>query len=176
MNHLGLKVVNRIKNILIKKKIIIGSIAIVILGAGLLVALFLNQNPLASDGFTEYDHARKKMDIELVNHGRFNVYIQDVLVNNKTPNKVQLVISYSGQLVAGGIDSSPWAKFVNIQDAPIHPRLSPEQIQEAVKTHSTPVHYGIRIYNDEDIAFIKIKYKYMGIPFTREINLDTWPE
>jgi hypothetical protein len=162
--------------ILKKRNILISLFLLVILGIGGLITLLLYQNPLVYDGFTEYNNTRKQVDIELINKGRFNILIQEVLVNNKIPKNAQLVISYTGQLVAGGIDDDPLAKFINIIDAPIHPRISPQEFQEAVKSHTTPINYGIRINNDEDIEVVKIKYSYMGISFIREVNLNTWPE
>lgn len=149
---------------------------ITLLGIGLFIAFLLNQNPLVSDGFAEYNNARKQVDISLVNEGRYHLFIQEVMVNNKAPKKVQLVISYTGQLVAGGIDDDPLAKFVDISEAPIHPQLTPQEFQAAVKTKTTPIHYGIRVVGNDDIEVVSIRYKYMGITFTREINLNTWPQ
>ncbi len=158
------------------KKVCILLFIIALLGVGVVIVFLLNQNPLVSDGFTEYNNARKQVDISLVNEGRHNLFIQEVMVNNKTPQKVQLVISYTGQLVAGGIDDDPLAKFVDISEAPIHPQLTSQEFQDAVKTKTTPIHYGIRVVGNDDIEVVSIRYKYMGITFTREINFNTWPQ
>ncbi|WP_028609090.1 hypothetical protein [Paenibacillus harenae] len=161
---------------ILKNRIIVSLFVVAVLGLGLLIILLINQNPLIADGFSEYNNERKQVDISLVNKGQYDIFIQEVLVNNQLPSKTQLVISYTGQLVAGGIDDDPLAKFIHINDAPIHPRLTPKELQEAVKTHSTPIHYGIRIINEDDIEVVKIKYRHMGVPLIREVNLNTWPE
>ncbi len=161
---------------ILKKRILISLFIITLLGLGLLFSLYLKQKPLMIDGFSEYNNAKKQVDISIINNGQYDIIIQEVLVNNKAPMKAQLVISYSAHLVAGGIDDDPLAKFININEAPIHPQLSPKEFQEAVKTLTTPINYGIRIQNEEDIEVVKIKYKYLGFIFIKEVNLNTWPE
>ena len=159
-----------------KKKILISLSIIALLGTGVLFALYNWQKPLMIDGFTEYNKLKKQVDIELINKGSHDIFVQEVLVNNKIPKKVQLVISYSGHLAAGGIDDDPLAEFININEAPVHPQLSPEEFQAAVKTKTTPINYGIRIMNEEDIGVVKIKYRYWWFTFMKEVNLNTWPE
>lgn len=121
------------------------------------------------DGFTQYNNLENRVDIMLVNEGRHNIYIQEVLVNQKVPEKAQLVISYTGQMVAGGIDDEPLAKFLNINEEPIHPKLTPEEFRAAVLTKTTPINYGIRIKNEEDIQVVRVKYRYMGFTFITEV-------
>lgn len=158
-----------------KTKLLILSLIVVLLGmVGFSIYVF-SQNPLVSDGYSEYNLGRKKVDISLMNKGNRNITIQEVQVNGQSPQKAQLVISYTEHLVAGGIDFDPKAKFLEINEQPIHPELSPAKRQQALHSSIIPIHYGIRIFNDEDIESVKIKYKYWGFPFIREINLHTGP-
>lgn len=76
-------------------------------GAVVFGAYFLNQNPLVVDVFSEYNNGRKKIDISILNKGKQDVFIYEVKVNNTTPQKTQLVISYSGHLAGSGIDFEP---------------------------------------------------------------------
>lgn len=95
-------------------------------------------------------------------------------MNGQSALKVQLVISYTQQLVAGGIDLNPWTKFLQINEEPIYPELLPMEIKELDHSYSTPINYGLRIYNESDIETIKINYKYLGISFVKAVKLDTW--
>lgn len=160
----------------LKNKLILSILMVTCLGTVIFITYFLNQNPLVSDGFSEYNNQRTLVDISIINKGVSDIYLQDIKINDKLPLKTQLVISYTAQLVAGGIDDKPLARFLEINEEPIHPELTPQEKQEAFKTKTTAIHYGIRINSEEDITTIKIKYRYFGIPFEREINLDKWPE
>ncbi|MFT4145194.1 MAG: hypothetical protein QM644_12125 [Mobilitalea sp.] len=160
---------------MLKRKIIIAVIVLVILGLGLTLVLFLNSKPLRIGGYTEYNNSEdKKVYIELVNNGWFDIHLKEVLINNKKPSELQLVISYTGQLVSAGIEDDPLTKSINIDSAPIHPKLAAEEFEEAVKTKTTPINYGIKVNNEETIEVVKIKYKCLGFTFKKEFNLDTW--
>lgn len=87
-----------------------------------------------------------------------------------------MVISYSGHLVGGGIDFVNSVKFLEVNEEPISPSNSPQEINQTTQTSNSPIHYGIRLLNDEDVETVKIKYRYWGIPFERDIHLDTWPD
>ncbi|GIP56726.1 hypothetical protein MKX50_10055 [Paenibacillus sp. FSL W8-0186] len=87
-----------------------------------------------------------------------------------------MVISYSGHLVGGGIDFENSVKFLEVNEEPISPSNSPQEINQTTQTSNSPIHYGVRLLNDEDVETVKIKYRYWGIPFERDIHLDTWPD
>lgn len=158
-----------------KTKLLILSLIVVLLGIAGFSIYFLHQNPLVSDGYSEYNLRRKKVDISLMNKGNRDITIQEVQVNGQPPQKAQLVISYSEHLVASGIDFDPKAKFLEINEQPIRPELSPAKRQQALHSSTIPIHYGIRIFNAEDIESVKIMYKYWGFPFVRKINFHTGP-
>ncbi len=162
---------------MLKKKIMIAVVLIVLLGLGLTFIFFLNSKPLEVGGYTEYYNLKdEKIYIELDNQGWFDIHLKEVLINNKKPSDVKLVISYTGQLVSAGIEDDPLTKSVNIDSAPIHPKLAVEEVTEAIKTQTTPINYGIGINNEEEIESIIIKYKYLGFTFKKEFNLDNWFE
>lgn len=145
------------------------------MGVAVLIVLFLNQKPLEVTGFTGYDNGRKKVDIELRNTGSSNVKITEIIVDNGTVEEAQLILSYTLQLVGGGIDSNPWAKFVEIDDEPIQPRILPDELENLEYPHTTPIYYGVRIVSNNDIETVRIKYKYKGVSFVKIVNLNTWP-
>jgi len=63
-----------------KKKILISLSIIALLGTGVLFALYNWQKPLMIDGFTEYNKLKKQVDIELINKGSHDIFVQEVLV------------------------------------------------------------------------------------------------
>lgn len=139
--------------------------------------LLSSQNPLHMDALTEYNHERKKIDIALTNNGFAKIQLLKVQVNDRPSQAdVQLVASYDSQLVAGGIDRSENAKFLDIHEMPILPHLSNEEMKRAMDTKDRPINYGIRITSENRIENVEIKYRYFGITKTKKIKLDTWNE
>lgn len=159
---------------MLKNKIMITAVLIILLGLGLTFIFFLNSKPLQIGGYSEYSNSEdKKIYIELVNNGWFDIHLKEVLVNKK-PSEIKLVISYTGQMVSAGIEDDPLTKSINIDAAPIHPKLTVEEVEEAIKTKTTPIDYGLGINNEEVIENIMIKYKCLGFTFKKEFNLDNW--
>jgi len=138
------------------------------------IVTFLHQKPLVIGGYTEYGNDRNKVDVELINKGNSHISINEVIVNGTTAEEVKLVLSYTLQLVAGGIDGDLSAKFVPFNQEVIHPQLSPAALAKLEYPHTQPINYGVRIVSDTNIQTVKIKYKYKGFPFTRELDLDHW--
>ncbi|XID91560.1 hypothetical protein ACF3MZ_24090 [Paenibacillaceae bacterium WGS1546] len=136
----------------LKTKIIILSLAIIFSGIVISMTYFLKQNPLTTTGFWE-NNQRTKVNIDLINKGISNIKILEVKVNNKIPLSAHLVISYSGQLVASAsIDSDPLAKFLELDDALIHPELTAEEKEEEMKLKTQTTNYGIKIQDNEKIV------------------------
>jgi CRISPR/Cas system-associated exonuclease Cas4 (RecB family) len=136
-------------------------------------------NPLIIDGLTEYNNSREKIILEIVNKGYRGIELQEVtLLSNIKPEHVELGISYTMQLVAGGIDEAVQAnqiKFVNIDEQVIEPELSNQNKKIAIESKGNiPIHYGIRISNKVSISDVIIKYKYYGITKTKHVNLNNW--
>ncbi len=136
--------------------------------------MFLMQNPLHVTGYTEYDNG--KLDIELVNKGYAKIHLREIRVNEKEHVQAQLVLSYSGQQIAGGIDHEPTAQFVALTYVPIYPELTTRQGIEVHYPHDIPTHYGIRLNYAGDIDRITLNYTYMGMPFVKHIQLERWFE
>lgn len=78
----------------LKIKVLFSMLMLFCLGTFVFIIYFLNQNPLISDGYSEYYNQRKQMDISLVNKGIADIYIQEIKINNKHPLQSHLVISY----------------------------------------------------------------------------------
>lgn len=149
------------------------------LGLGLLFSafvlylLFLRPTPIKVGGFTSFMN-ENTMIFEVINEGFADVELLDVRVNDgMKPAKAELGISYSLHLVGGeGLDEDPDIEFVDIREVPLKPELVSDEKRAALDQGSRiPLNYGIRLYHDEPITQIEVKYKYGGITFTREMPM-----
>lgn len=144
-----------------------------LLSSILLYLLFLRPTPIKVGGFTSFTD-ENTMIFEVINKGFADVELLDVRVNNgMKPTKAELGVSYSLHLVGGGgLDEDPDIKFVDIREMPLKPELLPDEKRAALNQGSRiPLNYGVRLYNDEPITQIEVKYRYWGITFTREMPM-----
>lgn len=144
-----------------------------LLSAILLFLLFLRPTPIKVGGFTSFTD-ENTMIFELINEGFADVELLDVRVNDGLkPAKAELGVSYSLHLVGGGdLDEDPDIEFVDIREVPLKPELMPDEKRAALDQGTRiPLNYGVRLYNDEPITQIEVKYKYGGITFTREMPM-----
>ncbi|WP_043932926.1 hypothetical protein [Bacillus sp. EB01] len=131
-------------------------------------------NPIVINGSSTYEDTNENIEIvfHLDNEGINKVLIKEVRINNQV-GKVDLGISYdTSDIVQSGTDNES-IKFVDLGEEFVNPRLSSDQVIDALnKKENTPIQYGIRIKNfKEPIEFITIKYKYFGLPVSKEINV-----
>ncbi|OME93732.1 MULTISPECIES: hypothetical protein [Paenibacillus] len=149
------------------------------LGLGLLFSafvlflLFLRPTPIKVGGFTSFADENTVI-FEVINEGFADVELLDVRVNDgMKPAKAELGISYSLHLVGGeGLDEDPDIEFVDIREIPIQLELRPDEKRAVLDQGSRiPLNYGVRLYSDEPITRIEVKYKYWGITFTREMPM-----
>ena len=83
---------------------------------------------------------------------------------NNGMKPAELGVSYSLHLVGGGgLDEDPDIEFVDIGEVPLKPELLPDGKRAALNQGSRiPLNYGVRLYNDEPITQIEVKYRYWG--------------
>lgn len=160
-----------------RKKIPLISSIIIIIIVLVLIIILVNQSPLKVNGYSKEDNGRTLI-LEVINKGISNVELIDVFVNdNKNPVKVELGVSYTGHLVVGsGLDEDPNIKFLEINKEKISPDLSPEEKELAIKKKESPIHFGIRIYENDPIDEVTVKYKYFGWTYTKSFIVVKWPE
>ncbi|ALC91730.1 hypothetical protein AM500_19545 [Bacillus sp. FJAT-18017] len=138
------------------------------------LGLIYFSNPITINGSSTYEdmNGNKEIVFHLDNEGISKVLIKEVLINNQV-GKVDLGISYdTSHIVQSGTDNES-IKFVDFGEEFVNPRLSSDQVIDALnKKENTPIQYGIRIKNfKQPIEFITIKYKYFGLPVSKEINV-----
>lgn len=137
--------------------------------------MYLKANPpLSSNGMTFYSDDETKRVVEIINNGFANIKINKVLVNGKKAKKVELGASRTSHLViGGGLDRDPYITFHNIIELEVQPALSPEEERRLSEKGDKKIikHYGLRIVGNEVPETINIKYTYLGIPFSLNIDV-----
>ncbi len=144
-----------------------------LLSAIMLYLLFLRPTPIKVGGFTSFA-GENTIIFEVINEGFSDVELLDVRVNDgQKPAKAELGVSYSLHLVGGGgLDEDSEIEFVDIREVPLKPELMSDEKRAALDQGSRiPLNYGVRLYNDEPVNQIEVKYRYWGITFTREMPM-----
>jgi hypothetical protein len=167
--------------ILNRRKIIeIGMCALLVLGLGIAVWWYEASDPLISDGLVTYRLPNEKgYVVGLSNKGYGKIDLLSVKVNGEDPpGPVWLGVAYDSlSEVQIPPEPDPNIRFMNIKDSSIYPKLTVEEIQEALKMKkNTPMRYGVRIVYDESqpINSVIIRYKYLG--FTKAATITRWFE
>ncbi|PZD97452.1 hypothetical protein DNH61_02450 [Paenibacillus sambharensis] len=131
-------------------------------------------DPLLVTGRSNVDKEQTQVYLSLVNEGWGNIKIEEVAVNSKAPaTNANFVMSYTGQLVSAGIEDSSQAQFIGIDEGIIPPQLSDAEVRQILRDNEgrIPLHYGVRIVNDENIHTVHIQYRYLGISRTKTVVL-----
>lgn len=155
-----------------KKNFFISLFIIVVLLGSLFLYLKMHQ-PLSYSGITNYAEDDKKRVIEIVNTGFVNVELNTVLVNGRDKGKVELGVGRSNHMIMGsGLDEDPTITFHSIDEFPIKPESNSEDSAERINQDGLQSikFYGIRIFGHEEPKVITIKYKYLGMPFSLEVD------
>jgi hypothetical protein len=152
----------------VKKK---ASVGVILLFLVVAIVFVLNNPPLGSYGHS-VSNTNNSATIELHNTGFANVKIKEVLVNGSLkPEEVELGVSRTGNMIVGGnLEEDPYISFHDITSLPIKQELSAERMNELFSTNdrSTIIHYGIRLWHNDPIDNVTIKYSYLGIPMSLE--------
>lgn len=157
----------------LKKKYLLLVIIIVTL-LGSLILYLKTHPPLSTNGITYYPEDDTKRVVEIENSGLVNIKLNTVLINGKDEGKVELGVSRSNHMVMGsGLDEDPNITFHAIDEFPIKPQSKSKGIAEKINQvdlQSIKL-YGIRIFGQEEPKVVTIKYTYLGIPFSIEVDV-----
>ena len=160
-----------------KKILIVLAIVILIILIGF--KPFIKRNPpleISTIGWTEKKHG---VVIQIGNKGWKKVHISDVLVNtNERPLNVKIQVSNALKplLITDSFTDKEAKNYVfkNIDSISIEPNTSPsytlEKENKGIATEKDKT-YGISVLDDESINKIIIKYRYLSIPFVKEISI-----
>lgn len=148
------------------------ALVVIIIIAAFVTYLKMNP-PLESSGITFYSDRKHVRVIEIENKGFTDLRIKEVLVNGDQAKHVELGVSTTNHIVAGGgLDEDPNITFHSIEDLPIPPALTPEEKKELAEQGNTtqPRHFGLRITHDKKIETISVQYTYFFIPYKLEVD------
>lgn len=138
--------------------------------------IYLKANPpLAVPGITFYTYEETKRIVSIENNGFTSIKLKNVLVNGKKAKNVELGVSRTLQMVSGTIRDGEQITFHNINEFDVKPRLRDEEITRIIEEEKgdrqTIIHYGLRVTGNEPPEKITIKYTYLGIPYSIEVDV-----
>src|SRR5690606_25539027 len=114
---------------------LVSLIALPVIVISLIIAFFVFvrlSDPLKVDGWSIYNE-EDQLYMSITNTGNRKIKINSVTINDELkPKKLSFVMSYTGQIVSGGIEDNPKASFVGLGHAFIYPKLSGDKIHELV--------------------------------------------
>ncbi len=127
--------------------------------------MYIKMNPpLSAPGITYDIRDETKRVIQIVNDGFANCNLKSVLVNGNAAQQVELGVSRTNHMVLGaGVEEDPNITFHDIQEFQVQPKGLADK--HVIK------HYGLRVFGKENPEYIKIKYTYLGIPYTLEVDV-----
>ena len=138
--------------------------------AALLIG-WLKQSPLHVHGIT-YGLDDRIILLATANEGKRDISLSKITFNDgQKPEKTELGLSYTGQLVLGHIEESD-VQFLGIQDMRIAPDATPEEKDAALKRKDIPIHYGVRVTGNQAIHEVTIHYTYFGFPFKTSVPIN----
>ncbi|MEH7351783.1 hypothetical protein [Gottfriedia acidiceleris] len=162
----------------ISKKIVI-VLAIIILIILIGFKPFVKRNPpleISIVGWTEKKHG---VVIQIGNKGWKKFRISDVLINtNDHPLNVKIQVNNAQKplIITDSFTDKESKNYVfkNLNSISIEPNTSPSYILGKENNGTTTKKdkiYGITVLNDKAINKIIIKYRYLSIPFEKEISI-----
>ena len=159
-----------------KLSLIIACLIISLIG-GFLSFVYLS-NPLVMAGFkTIHTKPNNTFDItyNIYNKGSRNIEIQEVYINGKASHEtIDLGISFdTSQIVQAGT-TNPNTLFFPLQEQPVKPKLTNEEIEDALKKkEKTPIDYAILVKDfTGTIETMIIKYNYFGFTVTKQFEFN----
>ncbi|WP_133058602.1 hypothetical protein [Halalkalibacter urbisdiaboli] len=158
--------------ILKKTLLIIGGILVFLLLGSF---IYLKTNPpLSANGISFYLDDETKRVVEIVNSGFANIKLKNVLVNGNKAENVELGASRTNHMVAGGgLDEDPYITFHKINKLEIQPELPLDEQKGLYEIDDRQIikHYGLRVFGNEVPEKINIKYTYLCIPYSLEVDV-----
>ncbi|KGX87120.1 hypothetical protein N783_10460 [Pontibacillus marinus BH030004 = DSM 16465] len=137
--------------------------------------IYLKSNPpLSSKGVSFYADYETKRVVEIENNGFANLKLKDVLVNGFKAEKVELGVSRSNHMIAGGgLDEDRYITFHKLSELEIQPVLPLDEQRKLYQKGDKKIikHYGLRVFGNEVPKTLNIKYTYLGIPYSLEVDV-----
>ncbi|WP_375200652.1 hypothetical protein [Bacillus sp. RS11] len=149
-----------------KKILFILLFSVLMVGAGFIIYLKSNP-PLVMNSYTNPTDDSTIRIVEIENKGLHEIQLQQILVNDKMPENVELVVS----------KSEPFEAETKLEDNPnitCHKlrqiNIFPSKYIDREAVGKQPQHYAVKV-EAPNIKTITIKYNYLKIPFTLTAEL-----
>ncbi len=151
-----------------KKVLFVVFFSLFVVGAVLIIYLKSNP-PLVINGYTSLDDNPTVRFIGIDNKGLREIQLRSIVVNEKHPESVELVVSKSEPFEAETkIEGNPNFTFHKLQQV----KIFPSQYIDRQAIGKQPQHYALKV-NASDIQRITIQYEYLKMPFTVTAELQT---
>ncbi|MGE7951224.1 hypothetical protein [Lysinibacillus xylanilyticus] len=151
-----------------KKILFVLLFSVLMVGAGFIIYLKSNP-PLVMNSYTNPTDDSTIRIVEIENKGLHEIQLQQILVNDKMPENVELVVSKSERFEAETkLEGNPNISYHKLRQINIFPSKYIDR--EAVEKQ--PQHYAIKV-EAPNIKTITIKYNYLKLPFTLTAELQT---
>jgi len=149
-----------------KKILFVLLFSFLMVGAGFIIYLKCNP-PLVMNSYTNPTNDSTIRIVEIENKGLHEIQLQQILVNDKLPENVELVVSKSEPFEAETkLEDNPNITYHKLRQINIFPSKYIDR--EAVGKQ--PQHYAVKV-EAPNIKTITIKYNYLKIPFTLTAEL-----
>ncbi|MGE7944052.1 hypothetical protein ACQKNB_18405 [Lysinibacillus xylanilyticus] len=150
-----------------KKILFVLLFSVLMVGAGFIIYLKSNP-PLVMNSYTSPNDSTIRI-VEIENKGLNEIQLQQILVNDKLPENVELVVSKSEPFEAETkLEDNPNITYHKLRQINIFPSKYIDR--EAVGKQ--PQHYAVKV-EAPNIKTITIKYNYLKLPFTLTAELQT---
>ncbi|GAB0168135.1 hypothetical protein LSPCS325_15720 [Lysinibacillus sp. CTST325] len=149
-----------------KKILFVLLFSVLVVGAAFIIYLKSNP-PLAMNSYTNPTDDSTIKIVEIENKGLRDIKIQQVLINDKVPENVQLVVSKSEPFEAETkLVGNPNITYHKLRQA----NIFPSQYIDRKAIGKQPQHYAVKV-EAPNIKKITIKYEYLKMPFTLTAEL-----
>jgi len=149
-----------------KKLLFVLLFSVLVVGAAFIIYLKSNP-PLVMNSYTNpIDDSTIKI-VEIENKGLRDIKLQQILVNDKVPENVELVVSKSEPFEAETkLVGNPNISYHNLRQV----NIFPSQYIDRKAIGKQPQHYAVKV-EAPTIKKITIKYDYLKMPFTLTAEL-----
>lgn len=132
--------------------------------------IYLKSNPpLAMNSYTNSTGDSTIRIVEIENKGLRDIKLQQILVNDKVPENVELVVSKSEQFEAETkLVGNPNITYHKLRQV----NIFPSQYIDRKAIGKQPQYYAVKV-EAPNIKTITIKYDYLKMPFTLTAELQT---
>ncbi|KOS64471.1 hypothetical protein FJQ98_12225 [Lysinibacillus agricola] len=140
--------------------------SVLVVGAAFIIYLKSNP-PLVVNSFTNPEDDSTIRIIEIENKGLREIELQQILVNDKVPENVELVVSKSEPFeVETKLEGNPNITYHKLRQV----NIFPSQYIDRQAIGKQPQHYAVKV-EAPNIKKITIKYDYLKMPFTLTAEL-----